>query len=77
MPIPAPTKKYEKLRALLIEARKEAGLTQEEMAQRLKRPQSFVWKVENGVRRVDIIEFLEIAKVIGFDPIAFLRKLNK
>lgn len=76
MPLPAPNKKYEKLRALLIEARKEAGLTQDELAQRLKRPQSFVWKVENGVRRVDVIEFLEIAKAIGFDPAALLRKLD-
>lgn len=77
MPLPAPEEKYEKLRVLLIEARKDAGLTQDEVAGRLERPQSFVWKVENGVRKLDVIEFLELAKVIGFDPTAFLRKLNK
>jgi transcriptional regulator with XRE-family HTH domain len=77
MPLPAPEEKYEKLRVLLVEARKQAGLTQDELAGRLERPQSFVWKVENGVRRLDVIEFLELARAIGFDPIGFLRKLNK
>jgi hypothetical protein len=33
--------------------------------------------VENGVRRLDVIEFLELARAIGFDPIAFLQKLDK
>lgn len=77
MPLPAPEERYERLRALLIEARKDAGLTQEEVAARLERPQSFVWKVENGVRRLDVIEFLEIARAIGFSSSSFLRKLNQ
>ena len=76
MPLPAPEERYEKFRALLVEARRKAGLTQEEVAARLERPQSFVWKVENGVRRVDVIEFLEIARAIGFSPAIFLRKLD-
>lgn len=77
MPLPAPEERYEKFRALLVEARREAGLTQEEVALRLGRPQSFVWKVENGVRRVDVVEFLEIARAIGFSPSAFLRKFDR
>lgn len=76
MPLPAPEKRYERFRALLIEARKEAGLTQEEVAERLRRPQSFVWKIENGVRRVDVVEFLEIARAVGFNPLTFLTKLD-
>jgi transcriptional regulator with XRE-family HTH domain len=77
MPLPAPEKRYERFRVLLIEARKESGLTQEEVAERLRRPQSFVWKIENGVRRVDVVEFLEIARAIGFNPSVFLTKLNR
>ncbi len=77
MPLPAPEKRYERFRALLIEARKDAGLTQEEVAERLRRPQSFVWKIENGVRRVDVVEFLEIARAIGFNPLTFLTKFDK
>ncbi len=61
---------------LLKEERKKADLTQAELAKKLRRPQSYVSKYERGDRRLDVIEFLEIAKVIGFDPTAFLKKLN-
>jgi transcriptional regulator with XRE-family HTH domain len=43
------------------------GLSQEEVARRLRRPQSFVSKYENGERRLDIIELIEVAEAIGFD----------
>lgn len=62
---------------MLIEFRKNARVTQEEVAVRLNRPQSFVSKYENGERRLDLIEFLEIAEAIGFDPIGFIRKIQK
>ncbi len=62
---------------MLIEFRKNARVTQEEVAVRLNRPQSFVSKYENGERRLDLIEFLEIAEAIGFDPIGFIKKIQK
>lgn len=77
MALPAPPERYEKFRRMLIEARQGAGLTQVELAEKLDRPHSFVWKVENGRRGVDVIEFLEIMKAIGSDPFAFLRSLSK
>lgn len=77
MPLPAPEERYERLRALLVKARKDAGLTQEEVAAKLRRPQSFVWKIENGVRRIDVVEFLEFAKAVGFDPHELLRNLGR
>jgi transcriptional regulator with XRE-family HTH domain len=61
---------------LLKEERGEAGLTQAELAKKLRRPQSYVSKYERGERRIDVVEFLEIARAIGFDPGEFLRKLN-
>lgn len=76
MALPAPKERYEKLRMMLVEARETAGLTQVELAGRLNRPQSFVSKIERGVRKVDVIEFVEIARAIGFDPAAFLSKLK-
>ncbi len=76
MALPAPKDRYEKLRMMLVEAREAAGLTQVELAGRLNRPQSFVSKIERGVRKVDVIEFVEIARAIGFDPAAFLSKLK-
>jgi transcriptional regulator with XRE-family HTH domain len=60
---------------LLIAARKKAGLTQHEVAKRLKRPQSFVAKFEDGERRLDVVEFLTVAKAIEADPVLILRKL--
>ncbi len=76
MGLPASKKRYENLRLLLIEAREEAGLTQVELGEKLHRPQSFVSKIERGLRRVDLLEFIEIAKAIGFDPHEFIDKLS-
>lgn len=71
------TKKYDQFRQLLIQARKAAGMTQAEPAKKLSRPQSFVSKFERGERRLDVIEFLDIAWALGFDPVPFLRKISK
>jgi transcriptional regulator with XRE-family HTH domain len=62
---------------LMAKARKAAGLTQHDLAKRLKKPQSFVAKYEGGERRLDVIEFLAIARIIGADPVRILRALLK
>ena len=67
---------YATLTNLLKEERKSAGLTQAQLSKKLRRPQSYVSKYERGERRLDVIEFLEIARGIGFDPAALLKKLN-
>lgn len=46
-------------------ARLDAGLTQTELAQKLKRPQSFVAKYENGERKIEVVELAHIARAIG------------
>jgi transcriptional regulator with XRE-family HTH domain len=60
---------------LMIGARKTAGLTQRELAKRLRRPQSFVAKYEGGERRVDVVEFIEICRAIETDPNKLLKVL--
>ena len=70
------TKKHETLRFLLVRARKEANLTQVQLARKLARPQSFVSKFERGERRLDVVEFLEVTSAIGIDPIRFLQTLK-
>lgn len=52
----------------LVDARNEAGLTQQVVADQLGKPQSFVAKYENGERRLDVVEFIQIADVLGTDP---------
>jgi transcriptional regulator with XRE-family HTH domain len=64
------------LRELLIAARKKAGLTQQDVADRLGRPQSFVAKYEGGERRLDVVEFLQVAAALGADPARMVRVLS-
>ena len=60
-----------------MELRKAAGLTQAELAQRLNRPQSFVSKYERGERRLDVIEFGEVATALSVDPAKTLGKFYR
>lgn len=57
--------RYRRFRIRLRAARNDAGLTQVEAANRLKKPQSFVSKSEAGERRVDAIELEDFAKLYG------------
>ena len=63
-------KGYKTVGESLAAARKEKGMTQRELADRLMKPQSFVSAFEAGQRRIDILEFLRIAAAIGADPVA-------
>jgi transcriptional regulator with XRE-family HTH domain len=71
------TDEYRLLREELVAARKAAGLSQQEVATQLKRPQSYVAKVEGGERRLDLIEFLELVELLGADPLAIIRSLRR
>ncbi len=71
------TKKYEYFRELLTQCRKEAGVTQQALAESLNKPQSFVSKYESGERRLDLVEFLDVAEALQFDQYAFIKKLEE
>ena len=60
---------------LIVDKRQEAGMSQADLAEALDRYQSVVAAIESGGRRVDVVEFLELAEVIGFDPYEVLRKV--
>lgn len=59
------SEQYQQLCALLRELRREAGLTQVEVAERLRVPQSFVSKYESGERRLDVVELKHVADALG------------
>jgi DNA-binding XRE family transcriptional regulator len=59
---------YRAFISVLIQARKEAGLTQTELGQRIGRKQTFISIIETGVRRVDVVEFCALAKAMGYSP---------
>jgi len=70
------TEQYTKFRELLIEYRQSRSITQAQLAEILNRPQSFVSKYENGERRIDLIELLEISAALQFNPCEFIQKIN-
>lgn len=65
MPKSVYSERYRRFREDLVAARKRAGLSQEELARRLGKPQSYVSKYENGERRLDVVEVAEIAEAMG------------
>lgn len=70
------SRQYARFRSILIDARKSSGLTQVELAHKLKRPQSFVSKYERGERRLDVVEFLDVARVLNLDVAAVLGEVD-
>jgi transcriptional regulator with XRE-family HTH domain len=59
---------YRPLPGYLRTLREEAGLTQRELGERMKKPQSWVYNCETGNRRVDVTEFIAWATACGVDP---------
>jgi transcriptional regulator with XRE-family HTH domain len=65
---------HARFRALLVKARKSAELKQVDVAERLDRSQSYFAEVEQGQRRLDIVEFVEFTRAIDADPVKLLRE---
>ncbi|MER9076518.1 helix-turn-helix domain-containing protein [Mesorhizobium sp. M0904] len=61
----------------LIAARKNNGFTQSQIAEMLRRPQSFVAKYEGGERRLDVIEFLDVTEALKIDPCELLAQMRR
>lgn len=64
---------YARLVEALVDKRLKAGLTQQAVADALGWNQSIVAKIETVQRRIDVIELIRMADVIGFDPARFVR----
>ena len=75
MPKSLRTPRQQRLLDLLIGLRKSKNLTQAHLAEKLGRPQSFVAKYEGGERRLDVIEFIEVAHALGADPLTVFTDL--
>ena len=70
------TNAYEVFRSVMISARKQKKITQQDLATLLNKPQSFVSKYESGERRLDIVEFFYITKKMQLDPLALLQEMG-
>ena len=75
MPNPMHDPRYAQFRKLLIAERERSGLTQVDVAGRLRKPQSYVSKYERGERRLDVIECVDIAQALDSDVTTLLGML--
>lgn len=70
------TTRYRFLRDVLTEARKSQGLSQEALAEKLGRLQTFVSKYERGERRLDVVELLDVTEALQLDASKLIRQLR-
>ena len=75
MPKSVFTGAHQHLVAVLVEARREAGLTQTELAERIGKDQKFISLIERSQRRVDVIEFCALARALGAEPVSLYSEL--
>ena len=61
----------------LVSARERAGLKQSNVAAVLGVPPSYLSKIENGTRRLDVIELIRIAEAMGVDPAEIVGDLQQ
>jgi len=69
--------RYRALITAMIDARNRMGLSQATFASRLRKRQQFISKYETGERRLDVVEFIDVAVALGLDPFETLRRLVK
>jgi len=60
---------------VIAAAREEAGLTQRELAARLKRPHSVIGMIESNQRQVNVPEFIAMAEAMNADPADLFRRV--
>lgn len=66
---------YQRVINSLKKARKEKGITQAQLAEALGKPQSFIAKVESGERRLDVVEFVHLARLVGVNISLILNEI--
>ena len=62
---------------MLKAERQKRALSQEVIATQLSEKQNWMSRVERGMRRIDVCEFLLLAEAIGFNPHTVLRQLSR
>ncbi|MFL7866111.1 helix-turn-helix domain-containing protein [Vibrio cincinnatiensis] len=65
-----------KLIAWLKQQRSDQGLTMRDLAERLEVPHSFIGKVEQGERRLDVVEFIQYCDALGVSPLLGLEHIT-
>ena len=74
-PNPVFSPEYRGLIGVLIEVRREAGLSQSALAGRIEKSPSHIARIERGQRRVDALEVYRLAQALELDPVDLFRRL--
>lgn len=77
MPASLFTAAHRELVTAVKELRKNARLSQRQLADALGREQNLVARIETGQRRVDFIEFVQICRACGAEPVSETMKLSR
>lgn len=67
--------RYKRLITALVKARLDQRVSQSALAKRLGQVQQFVSRYETGERRLDVVEYVDVARELGVDPVAVLMTL--
>lgn len=67
------TKNYREIISHLKQARIDAGLSQQTVANQLGKPQSYISKIESSERRLDVAELKDLAKILKKDISFFIK----
>jgi len=67
---------YTILREMLRETRERLNLSQVELGKMLGKHQPFVARIESGQRRLDVVEFIHMMRIMGVSSLSFLKKLE-
>jgi transcriptional regulator with XRE-family HTH domain len=70
------TAKHRTLIEVMVAARHAAKLSQRELAFKLKRSNSFVWKLEAGERQLNVLEFIEVARILGVKASGLMARIE-
>lgn len=76
MPKSVHSERHRMIATALASQRRAKGLSQAEVAKVLGRHQPFIANIESGERRVDLVELMDIAKIIDLDVVALVRDLQ-
>ena len=68
--------RYRRLIGQLVARRLELGLTQQEIAARLGMQQQVVSRYETGERRLDAVELVDVANVLGLNASTLLQSVK-
>jgi transcriptional regulator with XRE-family HTH domain len=71
------SKRHKRLIELVVAERKKAGFRQVQLAKKLKRSQTWIARLESGERRLDVVELIDLAEVIGFDAPAMVAAVQQ